>query len=890
MKHRILLLACLLSLLGPTGITAQTPQRIEPLNGGELHMEQTSCLSEAQRTAIWQEIKTNLAALKQAGRLPEPQSRATVLFGWPLRLKTGLNDPSYWTISNHVDHEPNPNLKDYNCGIRTYNGHMGTDIALWPFGWTKMTNNEVEVVAAAAGTIIVKHDGNCDQQCKWNENNHWNAVYIQHVDGSVAWYGHLKKGLLTTKNVGATVAAGEYLGVVGSSGFSTGPHLHFEIYDSDDNLIDPFAGQCNNLNGNSWWSSQLPYSNPAINKIMTHSAVPTFGQCLQDEKVNASNQFQPGQTAYFAAYYRDQPAGVASTYTIRRPDNSMFDTWTHSNGVNYNASYAYWPKTFPADAPTGTWTFTVQFNGQTVNHNFTVGNVPAGGAVSWTKFHPNTLLDYGSNGGLKASTPNPNGWNNGAYGGTINAGANFVLTYKIRAGAASGYNQIMAGYSKYTPVSMGNYPNQMVNYQPDNPVGCFYMDGMLYYGKWPPYSGAVGFSAGTLFTLVYSRSNGVITASIDGNTIASENYNGLLAPHVIIWSDGSLVTLESAIVSSGSSSCSPNFGVNFTTTKPVCPCGSNGKLKANPTGATGPFTYQWSNGATTQEITNIPAGNYFVTVTANTTGCKTVGETKLGQPPLWNVEMTVKNNTCFGQSIGSVKASATGGTGTKTYLWSTNATTQTISNLAGGLYTVTVTDSKACATSAKAEVLTPTEVILSHSVQLLANGKYKITLSATGGTPYTSGLSHRYCRVSSAGSCSFNSTTTYSNLLPGTTYTFRARDSKNCQDVITVTLPSPKPGEGSIAQEIIQERISRRANEALRVAIVPNPTPGPISLQTEADIRRIALRDPLGRLVREANGSMLNGMDLTGLPAGLYLLEVSVEGEAAARVLKVVKE
>lgn len=76
----------------------------------------------------------------------------------------------------------------------------------------------------------------------------------------------------------------------------------------------------------------------------------------------------------------------------------------------------------------------------------------------------------------------------------------------------------------------------------------------------------------------------------------------------------------------------------------------------------------------------------------------------------------------------------------------------------------------------------------------------------------------------------------------------------------------------------------------LSIVTFPNPTSGPVSLQTEADIQHIALRDPLGRLVREANGPMLNGMDLTGLPAGLYLLEVSVEGEAAARVLKVVKE
>jgi murein DD-endopeptidase MepM/ murein hydrolase activator NlpD len=107
-----------------------------------------------------------------------------------------------------------------------------------------MDSNDVEIVSAAAGTILYKSDGNFDRSCTFNNNN-WNAVYVQHSDGSVAWYGHMKAGTLTTKNVGASVAQGEYLGVVGSSGNSTGPHLHFEVYDSGNNLIDPYAGTCN---------------------------------------------------------------------------------------------------------------------------------------------------------------------------------------------------------------------------------------------------------------------------------------------------------------------------------------------------------------------------------------------------------------------------------------------------------------------------------------------------------------------------------------------------------------------------------------------------------------------------------------------------------------------
>jgi murein DD-endopeptidase MepM/ murein hydrolase activator NlpD len=107
-----------------------------------------------------------------------------------------------------------------------------------------MDNSEVLIVAAAPGTIVFKSDGNQDRSCSFNGAN-WNAVYIQHADGSVAWYGHMKNGSTISKPVGATVSAGEVLGIVGSSGNSTGPHLHFEIYNSSNQLVEPYQGTCN---------------------------------------------------------------------------------------------------------------------------------------------------------------------------------------------------------------------------------------------------------------------------------------------------------------------------------------------------------------------------------------------------------------------------------------------------------------------------------------------------------------------------------------------------------------------------------------------------------------------------------------------------------------------
>jgi hypothetical protein len=154
-------------------------------------------------------------------------------------------------VINFVDHDAGyPNrLQDYMCGTRTYdqaNGynHLGTDITSYPFALRKMDNDEAIVVAAAPGTIVFKEDGQFDRNCSLNMDP-WNAVYLRHGDGSATWYGHLKAGSLTAKHVGDPVEAGEFLGVMGSSGDSTGPHLHFEVHDSTGSVIDPFAGPCN---------------------------------------------------------------------------------------------------------------------------------------------------------------------------------------------------------------------------------------------------------------------------------------------------------------------------------------------------------------------------------------------------------------------------------------------------------------------------------------------------------------------------------------------------------------------------------------------------------------------------------------------------------------------
>ncbi len=364
----------------------------ELVGGGEYKFNEskTPCLTDLQREAVMSDIKTSIQELKSQNRLAFDSADRGVenhpMFSWPIKKKDGLEYNDVWAISNYVDQNPAfPNqLLDYDCGTRTYdvaNGynHAGIDMYTWPFTWKMMDNDEVEIIAAAPGQIISKASTHPDRSCALGGGN-WNAVYVQHSDGSVALYGHMKQNSPTTKNVGDMVSEGEYLGIVGSSGNSTGPHLHFEAYSEiewngtgTDVLIDPYAGTCNSLNADSWWQAQKPYNNPNINAALTHSAPPVFPACPTQEITNESDAFEVGATVFLGAYLRDQVAGTSMNLKVLRPDGSAFLNFNFNLTDSYYSSYWYWSVN-PSNIP-GNWTWQINYLGQTVNHMFTVGTL-----------------------------------------------------------------------------------------------------------------------------------------------------------------------------------------------------------------------------------------------------------------------------------------------------------------------------------------------------------------------------------------------------------------------------------------------------------------------------------------------------------------------------------
>jgi hypothetical protein len=378
-------------LISSLGLQAQSPPETHFQSFDYRVDEGYQCVTEEQRLLIIDKINNNIQMLKDEGRLlyDEASKPELAAFGWPVKMAEGVGYNQIWGISNFVDHQAGSGLLDYYCGAKTYNGHKGTDIYLWPFYWYAMDYLQAENVAAADGQIILKSDGNDDRSCVMG-GGEWNAIYLQHTDGSIGWYGHMKKGSLTTKNVGDTVSKGEFLGVVGSSGNSTGPHLHFEVYDGS-SLIDPFQGSCNSLNTESWWEDQLEHDNPSINALLTHFAPPVFPECPQQEIPNIKDYFETGELVYIAVYLTDQMLNSTMNLKVIRPDGSTHNQWDVTSSETYYLSLWYWPLETTMD---GNWKWQVTYNGKTVTHDFYVGQLNTDeNEIKEFKVFPNPTTD-----------------------------------------------------------------------------------------------------------------------------------------------------------------------------------------------------------------------------------------------------------------------------------------------------------------------------------------------------------------------------------------------------------------------------------------------------------------------------------------------------------------
>ena len=291
-------------------------------------------------------------------------------------------------------------------------------------------------------------------------------------------------------------------------------------------------------------------------------------------------------------------------------------------------------------------------------------------------------------------------------------------------------------------------------------------------------------------------SNGSVDVTVSGGT----------SPYTYSWNNGAstqdlanLGTGNYSITVTDANNCTANNSATITAPSDLvqsasivnvlCVGGNNGALQVTTTGGVSPYSYSWSTGQSTEDIQGLSAGSYTLTIT-DTNNCTDI-QTYVVTEPNTSISLSsiVTNVSCYAGTNGLIDITTTGGTPGYTFQWSANngvvipQTTEDISNLSAGNYSLTATDANGCSSTLNASISQPVQALQS-SPQLSnvtcfngTNGTIQPLIS--GGTaPYTYAWSNA------------TSANVLSNASAGA-YTLNLTDANNCSATFTYTLSQP---------------------------------------------------------------------------------------------------
>ena len=280
--------------------------------------------------------------------------------------------------------------------------------------------------------------------------------------------------------------------------------------------------------------------------------------------------------------------------------------------------------------------------------------------------------------------------------------------------------------------------------------------------------------------------------------------------------------------------------LSATPTNVSCGGGDDGAISVTTNGGTEPYSYLWSNGAVTEDLSNLTADTYSLTVT-DANGCTESIAVTINEPLALNGFAQITPVACQGEATGAINLTAERGTPAYTFMWSTGATTEDISNLAAGEYTVTITDANECVLIQTYAVGTVNPIFIEGTVENVdcngaSTGSVNLTVSGGSGT---------YVYMWSNGSNNEDLAN-----VPAGTYTVSVTDTNECMGTATFEVTEPD----AISLSITNPTITCGGTNSGAITVFPAGGTGPYTYLW-------------------SNGD--TGNEITNIPAAAYTVTVT---------------
>ncbi|MBL0096428.1 MAG: SprB repeat-containing protein [Bacteroidetes bacterium] len=212
-----------------------------------------------------------------------------------------------------------------------------------------------------------------------------------------------------------------------------------------------------------------------------------------------------------------------------------------------------------------------------------------------------------------------------------------------------------------------------------------------------------------------------------------------------------------------------------------CNGGTDGAAYISVTGGVSGFTYLWSDASSNEDLTNVSAGAYNVTVT-DVNSCTSQLNVDIFEDPFLTLQLIDTDVSCNGAATGAINLTVNGGVPNFTYNWSNGSANEDLSGLPAATYTVTVTDANGCSESSFIVISQPSAINLSSiATDVDCNGAAtgSIDLTVFGGLPL-------YSFIWSNGSISEDPSGLISD-----TYTVTVTDANSCTATTSVLVSEP---------------------------------------------------------------------------------------------------